>query len=243
MGSGANRFSPLDQITTANVRGIWASRGSTRSIPSFGVEATPIVVDGMMYVTGGVDLISAIDARTDQNLWTFKLHGPRGEGYKLCCDVVNRGVAVYKGKVYVGTPERAPDRPRRESAGRLLVWSVDASADHRAPLHNHRRALRGPRGKSFSPSAAANWAFAAWSAHSMPEGRRTGMALVHRCRGNPSKPFENEAMATTSQDLGRQVQMVGERRRRNSSGHPVRGPEFEPPLSRHRQRRPLGVVD
>jgi quinohemoprotein ethanol dehydrogenase len=92
---GANRFSPLDQITTANV----GKLGLAWFYPLnsiFGVEATPIVVDGIMYVTAPWAIVSAIDARTGQNLWTFDSQSPRGEGYKLCCDVVNRGVRLQR---------------------------------------------------------------------------------------------------------------------------------------------------
>jgi quinohemoprotein ethanol dehydrogenase len=95
---GVNRFSPLDQITTANVGKLglaWSyPLSSTR-----GVEATPVVVDGVMYVTTPGSIVHAINARTGENIWTFDSQSPRGQGYKLCCDVVNRGVAVYKGKV------------------------------------------------------------------------------------------------------------------------------------------------
>jgi len=101
---GVSRFSPLDQITTANV----GKLGLAWSYPLNsirGVEATPIVADGIMYVTAPWTIVHAIDAKTGQNIWTFDSQSPRDQGYKLCCDVVNRGVAVYKGKVYVGTPD------------------------------------------------------------------------------------------------------------------------------------------
>src|SRR5579863_3584794 len=127
---GANRFSPLDQITTTNV----GKLGLVWSYPLdsvFGVEATPIVVDGIMYVTAPWAIVSAIDAKTGQNLWTFDSQSPRGEGYKLCCDVVNRGVAVYRGKVYVGTPDARLIALDAKTG--KVVWSVDASPDRTRP--------------------------------------------------------------------------------------------------------------
>ncbi|MDZ3832612.1 MAG: PQQ-dependent dehydrogenase, methanol/ethanol family [Sphingopyxis sp.] len=70
---------------------------------SHGVEATPIVVDGMMYVTGAWSIVYALDARTGEQKWIYDPSVPRETLAKGCCDAVNRGVAVYRGKVYVGT--------------------------------------------------------------------------------------------------------------------------------------------
>ena len=112
LGYSVNRFSPLDQITAANV----GKLGLAWSYPLDsirGVEATPIVVDGTMYVTAPWAIVYAINAKTGEKIWTFDSQSPHEEGYRLCCDIVNRGVAVYKGKVYVGTPDSALDRPRR----------------------------------------------------------------------------------------------------------------------------------
>jgi glucose dehydrogenase len=74
---GVNRFSPLDQISTANV----VKLGLAWSYPLDsirGVEATPIVVDGIMYVTAPWAIVSAIDAKTGEKLWTFDPQSPRG---------------------------------------------------------------------------------------------------------------------------------------------------------------------
>src|SRR6185437_9631577 len=95
------RFSKLDQINTDNVKKlglVWSYNLDS----SRGVEATPLVVDGIMYLTGPWSVVHAIDARTGKKLWTFDPAPPREGGYKGCCDVVNRGVALYKGKVFVG---------------------------------------------------------------------------------------------------------------------------------------------
>ena len=122
------RFSRLRQITAANVKDlglVWTyNLESTR-----GVEATPLVVDGIMYVTASWSIVHAIDARTGRRLWSFDPQVPRESGYKGCCDVVNRGVALYRGKVFVGSFD-----------GRLIaldaatgkrVWERDTIVDHR----------------------------------------------------------------------------------------------------------------
>lgn len=96
------RFSPLDQINRDNVSDLelawYADTGTTR-----GLEASPIVIDGVMFTTGSWSLVYAYDAKTGELLWRFDPKVPREWGAKACCDVVNRGVAVWKGKVYFGT--------------------------------------------------------------------------------------------------------------------------------------------
>jgi len=67
-----------------------------------GVEATPIVVDGVMYVSGSWSVVYALDARTGEELWVYDPKVSGEDAAKGCCDVVNRGVAVYDGKVFVG---------------------------------------------------------------------------------------------------------------------------------------------
>src|SRR5207253_7791120 len=70
---------------------------------SRGLEATPLVKDGILYTTGSWSVVYAIDAKTGNVRWTYDPKVPRGRAYFICCDVVNRGVALYRGKVYVGT--------------------------------------------------------------------------------------------------------------------------------------------
>jgi quinohemoprotein ethanol dehydrogenase len=127
---GATRFSPLAQITTANVGKLglaWSyDLNSIR-----GVEATPIVVEGIMYVTAPWGIVHAINAKTGEKIWTFDSQSPRSEGYRRCCDVVNRGVAVNEGKVYVGTPDAR--LIALDAATGKVVWSVDTSPDRARP--------------------------------------------------------------------------------------------------------------
>ncbi|MGH0030148.1 MAG: PQQ-dependent dehydrogenase, methanol/ethanol family [Myxococcota bacterium] len=96
------RFSPLDQVNRGNVARLglaWSyATGTTR-----GLEATPIVVDGVMYATGSWSVVFALDAKTGREIWRYDPQVPKAKGRDACCDVVNRGVAVWKGRVYVGT--------------------------------------------------------------------------------------------------------------------------------------------
>ncbi|MGI9295810.1 MAG: PQQ-dependent dehydrogenase, methanol/ethanol family [Pseudomonadales bacterium] len=96
------RFSPLSQINTENVADLglaWYFDVPTER----GMEATPIVVDGRMYVTGSWSIVYALDAATGKELWRYDPGVPKSWAQYACCDVVNRGVAVWQGSVLVGT--------------------------------------------------------------------------------------------------------------------------------------------
>ncbi|MBI1339373.1 PQQ-dependent dehydrogenase, methanol/ethanol family [bacterium] len=96
------RFSPLESVTGANVGELglaWMSELDTAR----GMEATPIVVDGVMYVTSAWSVVYALDAKTGERKWKYDPGVDKSRGGMACCDVVNRGVALWKGKVYVGT--------------------------------------------------------------------------------------------------------------------------------------------
>lgn len=115
------RFSPLNQVNDANVKDLglaWSFDTQTDR----GLEATPIIVDGVMFTTGSWSIVFAVDARTGKQLWKWDPQVPHSYGPKACCDVVNRGVAVYKGRVYVGTLDGR--LVALNAATGALVWQV-----------------------------------------------------------------------------------------------------------------------
>lgn len=67
-----------------------------------GVESTPIVHNGVMYLTGAWSIVHALDAKTGKELWTYDPEVSGEDAVKGCCDVVNRGVAIYGDKIFVG---------------------------------------------------------------------------------------------------------------------------------------------
>ena len=96
------RFSPLTQIndqTVGNLGLAWHYDFGTNR----GLEATPLVIDGVMYVTGNWSVVHAVDARNGRPLWQFDPEVDRAWAPRLCCDVVNRGVAAWGDRIYVGT--------------------------------------------------------------------------------------------------------------------------------------------
>lgn len=96
------RYSPLADINQGNVSRLglaWAYAFDTNR----GQEATPIVVDGVVYVSSAWSKVFALDAATGRELWRFDPEVPGGKAVHACCDVVNRGVAVTDGRVFIGT--------------------------------------------------------------------------------------------------------------------------------------------
>jgi len=96
------RFSTLKQISDQNVSRLglaWYLDLDTNR----GQEATPLVVDGVMYFTTAWSKVFAVKAATGRLLWSYDPEVPKSYGVNACCDVVNRGVAIWESKVYVGT--------------------------------------------------------------------------------------------------------------------------------------------
>jgi len=93
------RFSPLAQIATSNVAKL-APRWIYQSGVSATFQASPIVVDGVMYLSLPFNHVVALDATSGRELWRYQ-HKRRTE--KMCCGPANRGVAVAYGKVFIGT--------------------------------------------------------------------------------------------------------------------------------------------
>ena len=95
------RFSPLDTINAKNVAELglaWFAEFDTDR----GQQATPIVVDGTLYTTTAWSKVYAFDAATGAQKWAYDPKVAGETGFKACCDVVNRGVAVWNGAVFVG---------------------------------------------------------------------------------------------------------------------------------------------
>jgi quinohemoprotein ethanol dehydrogenase len=122
-------YSSLDQVNQTTISRLgpaWSFDFDTWR----GQESEPLVVDGVMYVTTAWSKVYALDATSGKQLWFFDPQIPKERGVDACCDVVNRGAAVYKGRVFFGTVD-----------GRLIaldartgkqVWSVQTTPTDRA---------------------------------------------------------------------------------------------------------------
>lgn len=102
MGLRGQRYSPMDKINTETVkdmRPVWAfSFGGEKQR---GQESQPMIKDGVMYVTASYSRVFAVDTKTGEELWEYNARLP--DGIMPCCDVINRGVALYDDLVIFGT--------------------------------------------------------------------------------------------------------------------------------------------
>ena len=117
----AQRFSPLHQIDTENVKDLglaWFADLDTAR----GQEATPLVIDGNIYISTAWSKAKAYDGKSGEVLWEFDPKVPGETAGKACCDVVNRGLAAWDDKLFLGTLDGrliALDRDTGEQ-----VWST-----------------------------------------------------------------------------------------------------------------------
>ena len=100
-----DRYSSLNQINTTNVSKLklaWQTHldgsGATKI---YSQESTPLVYDGVMYISTGNDDVFALDAATGKHLWTYRSHIPVKQITTVCCGFSNRGVALGDGKVFI----------------------------------------------------------------------------------------------------------------------------------------------
>jgi alcohol dehydrogenase (cytochrome c) len=102
LGTQGQRYSPLKSVNTGNVGKLvpaWSfSFGGEKQR---GQESQPLIHNGKMYVTASYSRIFALDAKTGAKLWKYEHRLP--EGIMPCCDVINRGAALYDNLVIFGT--------------------------------------------------------------------------------------------------------------------------------------------
>ncbi|WP_205688695.1 PQQ-dependent dehydrogenase, methanol/ethanol family [Candidatus Macondimonas diazotrophica] len=193
---GEDRYSPLKQIndqTVANLGLAWAWETGTNR----GLEATPIVVDGVMYVTGSWSEVYAIDARNGTLLWRNDLDVDKTRGQYACCDVVNRGVAVWNGKVYVGTIDGrlvALDAVTGE-----IVWDV-VTIDKSRP-YTITGAPRIVKGNVIIGNGGAEFGVRGYiTAYDVETGEQKWR--FYTVPGNPADGFESDALKMAAETWG-----------------------------------------
>jgi quinohemoprotein ethanol dehydrogenase len=193
------RYSPLSRINPGNVGQLglaWHYDLDTNR----GQEASPIVIDGTLFVTSAWSKLFAFNAKTGKLLWKYDPQVSGAIGIKGCCDVVNRGVAAWKGRIYLGAYD-----------GRLIAldaktgkvaWSVQTTDPAKA--YTITGAPRIANGKVIIGNAGAEIGVRGYiSAYDAANGRL--LWRFHTIPGDPSLPYENEqlraAAATWTGDL------------------------------------------
>lgn len=183
------RFSPLKQINDDNVDGLglaWYADIDTER----GQESTPIVLDGVMYLTSAWSMVKAYDIRTGAKLWEYDPGVAKAKAVDACCDVVNRGVAAWNGKLYLGALD-----------GRLIaldgktgkvVWSVQTT-DTSLP-YTITGVPRIIKGKVIIGNGGAEYRVRGYvSAYDADTGKQVWRWWT--VPGDPSLPFEQPELA------------------------------------------------
>ena len=189
LGSEEQRFSELDSINTGNVEQLGLA-WSFETDFNRGQEATPIVVDGVIYFSSNWSVVYAVDALSGELIWKYDPAVPREWGKMACCDVVNRGVAVSDGKVVVGTLDArliALDQGSGE-----VVWETQTADIDRWP-YTITGAPRIAKGKVFIGNGGAEYGVRGFvSAYDISTGDLAWR--FYTVPANPADGQENEAL-------------------------------------------------
>ena len=199
-------YSPLTQINAGNVATLDVAW--TWDIPKSGsrLEATPVVVDGVIYATGARSFVFALDARTGEKLWHWDPAIPDEAegGPSVCCGDVNRGVAVYGDKVFVGLLDGklvALDR-----ASGVVAWTVQTTPT--GTDYSITMAPRVVKGNVIIGNSGAEYGVRGYvSAYDAETGDMKWR--WYTVPGNPADGFENEAMRRAAETWTGEWWVVG----------------------------------
>ena len=182
------RHSPLDQINTSNVDQIglsWSFETGTNR----GHETTPIVKDGVMFITAPWSVVHALDAKTGDLLWTHDPKVERAWANNACCDVVNRGVALYENSIFFGTIDgRLISLDKDTGTENWSILTIDKSRPYTitgAPRIVKGNVIIGNGGGEFGVRGYVT----AYDVNSGDELWR-----FYTVPGNPNEPFESPEM-------------------------------------------------
>ena len=179
------RFSPLDTIKDSNVGRLglsWFFDFPTNR----GMEATPLMINGVIYVSGSWSMVYAFDAVTGKLLWTHNPEVPGAKAIHACCDVVNRGVAAWQGKIFVGTIDGR--LMALDAADGHVLWQVQTTPVEAA--YTITGAPRVVKGKVLIGNGGGEYDVRGYvSAYDADTGKLAWR--FYTVPGDPSQPFEN----------------------------------------------------
>ena len=183
------RFSPLLKINKDSVSDLglawYKDMGTNRAL-----EATPIVVDGIMFFTSTWSRVYAVEAKTGKTIWKFDPEVPGEWARKACCDIVNRGVAVYEGKVFFASLDGRLFSLNAETGEK--IWEVDTITD-RSRAYTITGAPRVAKGKVFIGNGGAEYGVRGYvTAYDTETGKQVWRFFT--VPGDPSLGFEDPAM-------------------------------------------------
>jgi quinohemoprotein ethanol dehydrogenase len=192
-GWGEDHYSPLDRIDQGNIAQLgfaWEYRTNTTR----GLEASPLVIDGVMYTSGNWGKVYALDAKTGVERWTYDPKVPGGWARRACCDIVNRGVAAWKGKIYVGSLDG--HLIALDAANGRELWRRDTLID-RARDYTITGAPQVAGGKVVIGNSGAELGVRGYiTAYDAETGELAWRFFT--VPGDPRKPFEHPEMEEAS---------------------------------------------
>ena len=182
------RHSTLDQINSENIKNLgiewFHDLDSSR-----GHEATPLVIDGVMFSTGAWSVVYANNAVTGELIWKFDPKVPREKAYYLCCDAVNRGVAAWEGKLYLGTLDGR--LIALDAKNGTVIWETMTVDNFKA--YSITGAPRIIKDKVIIGNGGADFGVRGYvSAYDVNNGEMIWRFFT--VPGNPEDGFENDAM-------------------------------------------------
>ena len=186
---GEQRFSPLTQVNKKTIKDLelaWSFDMYTNR----GLEASPIIVDGIMYMTGSWSVVFAVDAKTGEEIWSYDPEVPGDWARKACCDVVNRGVAVYEGAVFVATLDGYLVALNAENGE--VIWRKNTIID-RTRSYTITGAPRVANGRVFIGNGGGEYGVRGYvTAYDTKTGEEDWRFFT--VPGDPTKPFEHPEM-------------------------------------------------
>ena len=195
------RFSELTQINTDTIARLGLAWTAQIGDYNMRMQGTPLVVDGVMYVSNGWSVIYALDATTGEEIWKYDPEVDRSYIRLACCGPAhNRGVAVYEGKVFVGTFDGRLIAVNAENGEE--VWDVDTWIPEGLGRFNITGAPRAAAGKVYIGQGSGE------------SGHRRGYVTAYDADtgevswrfflvpGDPSQPFEHPEMELAAQTWG-----------------------------------------
>jgi quinohemoprotein ethanol dehydrogenase len=193
LDSAETRYSPLRQIDATNVSRLVQAWSHDVGPGGGNQEATPLVSNGVIYSITNWSVTFAVDARTGKELWRWDpevnraLDNPQDDS--VCCGPVSRGVGLHEGKVIV--PVLDGRLAALDAKTGKVLWSVQALP--RGEKHTFTMAPRMAKNKIIVGSAGGEFFVRGYfSAYDVATGKE--LWRFYTVPGDPSKPFENEAM-------------------------------------------------
>ncbi len=192
-------FSPLNSINDKNITKVgyaWSYDIDT----THGFEATPIVVDGIMFSSGPTGTVYAIEATTGEEIWSFTPSIDENVLRKVCCGIVNRGIAVWQNKIFVASIDGY--LYALDASTGSIIWKMDTIEDRKrgytitgSPYIADNKVIIGNSGAEFDARGY-------FSAYDTDTG--TMHWRFYTVPGQPDKPYEHPELEVASKTWSEQ---------------------------------------